>query len=326
MPVESAFENNSAAIKLMKRRLAKFETAEGRLKGLHYEPQANDVVITTTPKAGTSWMQQICHQLRSHGDMDFEEISAVVPWLELAHDQGQDLKAVQFGEQDGMPRFFKTHAWANHCPKFRKAIVVLRSPEDVLVSFYHFFEDWFFESGTVSMDAFAEEFWLARDIPTSKMQNASYFVHLISWYKRREEKGVLIVFFEDLINDLQGQVKRIAKFLSTSDISLDDGMTVQTAVRCSSFEFMKSHESQFDEHLSKLARNEACGMEKTAGMTRSKLTKGKVGSGVVLSDAIRQRIQQKWKEVVEPVTGCASYNDLRKQLTASRNNSDGRCI
>ena len=29
------------------------------------------------------------HQLRSRGSMDFEEISVVVPWIEMAHDLGQ---------------------------------------------------------------------------------------------------------------------------------------------------------------------------------------------------------------------------------------------
>lgn len=48
------------AIALMKKRLSGFETEEGRLKGLSYVPTCLDeVVITTTPKAGTTWMQQV---------------------------------------------------------------------------------------------------------------------------------------------------------------------------------------------------------------------------------------------------------------------------
>jgi hypothetical protein len=41
----------------------------------------------------------------------------VVPWLELAYDQGQDLNATQYGDDDGIPRVFKSHAWYDHCPK-----------------------------------------------------------------------------------------------------------------------------------------------------------------------------------------------------------------
>lgn len=140
MPYESASTSESTAIAAMKKALGGFETEDGRLKGLDYQPGPRDVVITTTPKAGTTWAQQICHQLRTGGDMDFEEISQVVPWLELAHDQGQDLTAKQWGDAGGHLRFFKTHAWAGDCPPFPKTIVVLRDPCDVVVSFWRFFE------------------------------------------------------------------------------------------------------------------------------------------------------------------------------------------
>lgn len=152
--------------------------------------------------------------------MSFSEISEVVPWLELAADQGQDLEAPQYGDAKGLPRFFKTHAWAGHCPKFPKTIVVLRNPEDVLLSFYKFFEDWFFEKGTISLDSFADEFWLSRGIPESKMENASYFIHLLSWYQRREDPSVLILFFEDLLEDLEGEVQKVARFVRTKEVSL----------------------------------------------------------------------------------------------------------
>lgn len=151
--------------------------------------------------------------------MEFEEISAAVPWLELAYDQGQNLEAPQYGHKDGLPRIFKTHAWAEHCPKFPKVIVVLRDPEDVVLSFYKFFEGWFFDPGTLSLETFAREFWLARGVPTSKMQNASYFVHLISWYKLKDDPNVLIVFFEDLKKDLKSEVERVAQFISTDKVS-----------------------------------------------------------------------------------------------------------
>jgi hypothetical protein len=150
--------------------------------------------------------------------MSFDEISEVVPWLELAYDQGQDLDAPQYGHAQGSPRFFKTHAWERDCPKFSKTIIVIRRPEDVLVSFYGFFEDWFFEPGTISLDDFAQEFWLARGVPPTKMQNASYFVHLVSWYERRQDPTVLFLCFEDLLEDLEGQIRRIARFVSNDKV------------------------------------------------------------------------------------------------------------
>jgi hypothetical protein len=323
MPWDETVKDGSESemIALLKQRLSKLETETGRLQGLSYQPRPTDVVITTTPKAGTTWMQQICHQLRSDGDMTFDEISRVVPWIELAYDQHQDLDTPQWNAAaeaeavTGLPRFFKTHAWADHCPPFQKTIVVLRNPNDVLASFYRFFSGWFFEPGSITLDSFAEEFWLARGLPTSRMQNASYFHHLVSWYKRRNDPGVLIVFFEDLKENIQQQVERIAKFVSTEQHNFNRPELVQKAVEHSSYAFMKAHESHFDERLSKLARNEACGLPKMAGMDQSKLNEGNVGTGQNhLSDSLKVQVQQKWKDVVEPVTGCATYDELRQQL------------
>lgn len=256
-------------------------------------------------------MQQICHQLRSEGDMSsFDEISQVVPWIELALDQGQDLESPQFRNDAGLPRLFKTHAWENHCPSFPKTIVVMRHPYDVLVSFYHFFEDWFFESGTVSLEAFAREFWLARGEPQSKMENASYFHHLISWYKRRNDKTVLFVFYEDMKENVAQQVSRVATFLSTKEYNFEKSISI--AIANSSFEFMKSQGSKFDEKLSKSTRNEACGLAKTAGMHKTKLRIG--CSGSTLTSDLKEQIDRKWMEIVTPITHCDNYDEFRSSF------------
>ena len=78
---------------------------------------------------------------------------------------------------------------------------------------------------------------------------------------------------------------------------------------------MKKNESHFDEKLSKLSRNEACGLPKDAGMKRSKIVDGKKGKGKVeLSQRLRDAIQAKWKEVVQPETGCENYEALRQEF------------
>lgn len=267
-------------------------------------------------------MQQICHQLRSAdegGDMTFREITGVVPWLELAVDQGQDLESKQYGEDEGKPRLFKTHAWEEHCPKFPKSIVVVRNPYDVVLSFYWFFEDWIFEPGMVSLDLFASEFWLVRDRPTSRMSNASYFGHLVSWYERREDPSVLFVFFEDLKEDLEKEVRRVAKFLSTDQHKFDQDAFVEVAVKHSIFPFMKAHERHFDESMAKLSRNGPMGLPKDAGMRKSKLVSGRIGEGAeTLSDELKAKIDERWRATVEPVTKCQTYEDLRTQMTKDR--------
>lgn len=62
MPFELT-ASETASVAEMKKKLGGFETEIGRLKGLDLVLSPTDVVITTSPKAGTTWVQQICHQV-----------------------------------------------------------------------------------------------------------------------------------------------------------------------------------------------------------------------------------------------------------------------
>ncbi|EDQ92076.1 uncharacterized protein MONBRDRAFT_22879 [Monosiga brevicollis MX1] len=303
MPHEAEHQD-SEAMKLLKQRLGGLETEEGRTKGLEFKPQPTDCFVVTTPKAGTTWMQQICHQLRTGGSMDFDEISEVVPWIELAHDLDHPLDAPQVAA----PRVYKTHCWYDHCPKGGKYIVVVRHPEDVALSFFNFFQGWYFEPGEIDITTFLREFWLKRGEPASRMQNASYHHHLTSWYHHRLDDNVLWVFFEDMKEHLEETVRRVDRFLGLH--SPDD--VIQTAVEHSSFAFMKTHESQFDEHITKRKRNPACGLPVEAGLGGGKVNQGQVGAAkaAIPSDVLSD-IRDKWAKVVTPVTGHADYATFR---------------
>lgn len=67
--------------------------------------------------------------------MSFEEISLVIPFIELHHAYGyEDLDA----PQPGCQRAFKTHRWQPWCPggfqDYCKYIYVIRDPVDVRFS------------------------------------------------------------------------------------------------------------------------------------------------------------------------------------------------
>ena len=137
-----------------------------------------------------------------------------------------------------------------------------------------FIKGWIFQPGEVSIHDFITHFWLARGAPENDMQNASYYHHINSWWAHHEDKNVLWLFFEDLKEDLAREVKKIAQFL---DIGKDDAELQALAVEHSSFQFMSSHPSHFDEHVSKQKRNSVMGISPTAGMNQGKVRKGNVG-------------------------------------------------
>ncbi|CAB3987404.1 sulfotransferase domain-containing [Paramuricea clavata] len=83
----------SAGVQLLIQRASGLKTVQGTNLGLSFKPRSDDVFVVTVMKCGTTWMQQILHQLRSGGDMSFDEISNVVPYIELAYDTEIDLEA-----------------------------------------------------------------------------------------------------------------------------------------------------------------------------------------------------------------------------------------
>lgn len=85
----------SKEMKLLIQRASDVVTEQAKDHGMNFKPRSDDVFVTTLVKCGTTWMQQILHQLRSGGDMSFDEISDVVPYLESAYDTKMDIEAEQ---------------------------------------------------------------------------------------------------------------------------------------------------------------------------------------------------------------------------------------
>ena len=86
---------SAEGIERVKRNQTLYISAESRLKGSQFKPRESDIFIVTYLKCGTTWMQQIVHQLKTGGDMSFDEITDVVPCIELAYDLQCDLDREQ---------------------------------------------------------------------------------------------------------------------------------------------------------------------------------------------------------------------------------------
>lgn len=281
--------------------MSRFSTTEGVARGLAFEPRASDVFIATYPKCGTTLMQQIVHGLRTSGDMDFRDISEVIPWLELAADLGLDPTAAQRAE----PRAYKTHLAWNGLPKGGRSIYLLRDPEAALISFYHFFSGWFFEPGAFDLETFALDFVLSRE------GNGDYWEHLVSWWPHRNDPDVLYLLYEDVVADLPAGVRRVAAFLGLDD----DEDRIAVATRQASIEFMRRYPTLWEDVLIREKRNLAMGIPAEAGST--KVRSGQADASVdELTPAVQEAWRRRWAERVEPVTGCSDYAALRRVIGA----------
>lgn len=208
-----------------------------------FAARPTDVLITTAPKAGTTWMQQILHQLRTGGDTDFQRIDDVVPWLELPR-PGQSLaeRLARF-EAIRNPRVFKTHCTYEQTPGVETARILLttRDPRDCCVSFYHHLtnltEAAREQLGVAAPDSFDPFFerW---------MEFGAWFRNVRSWWPHRDRPNVLVLRYEDLKRDLEGAIETIARFLEWP-------LTAETKVntlRYASFAWMKAHSDRFAHH------------------------------------------------------------------------------
>lgn len=269
---------------------------EERKRGLGLKLRPTDVVISPFGKSGTTWTQQIVHCLRTRGDMDFDDISLVVPWIESSPMLGIDLDA----EQKANPRAFKSHLGWNEIPKGGRYIVAIRDPRDALFSVFKFMEGWFFEPGAIELDDYAREYFI---------QDRDYWKHLSSWWPRRNDDDVLLMAFEHMKKDLSGTIERIAAFI---DIELDEELR-QITEEHASLPFMQQHKDKFDDLLMREMSERVALLP--SGSDSAKVRAGKVGEHAKhLGDDVVAEIDAIWQQEISEKFGFSSYQALIASL------------
>lgn len=257
-----------------------------------YRPRPTDVVITPYGKSGTTWTQQIVHTLRTRGDMDFDDISRVVPWIETSRVLGLDVNA----EQSAFPRAFKSHLAYDKMPTGATYINVIRNPVDAAFSAFKFMEGWYVEPGTITADKFV----------STVGKDAGYEKHFVSWWPHRSDDTVLYLVFEHMKADLEGTIERIAAFIG---IELDDELRAIT-LEHASLPFMQKYKDRFDDAMMRSYSEESV---LPLGSDSAKVRAGKVGDHALSQDTVAM-IHDKWRDLVAPVTGFDSYEALIDSL------------
>jgi hypothetical protein len=267
-----------------------------------YRPQSTDLIISPFGKCGTTWLQQTFHTLRTKGDMEFDDISRVVPWIETSRALGLDLGA----PQKASPRGFKSHLSYDLVPKGARYVVSLRDPKDALVSWYRFMEGWWFEPGTVTLDATVKRAIAQRG------KGRDYWHHLTSWWEQRENPDVLLLSYEHMSAEPEAHIRRLAHF---AGIALDDALLALTLER-TSLSFMLAHKDRFDDKLMRDLSERVGGLP--SGSDSSKVRQGKVGGyREEMTPELAAAIDDAWRETVTPKTGFASYAELEAALRSA---------
>lgn len=232
------------------------------------EHRPGDIVISTSMKAGTTWMQGIVRNMLWPGD-DIPGGSVESPWVEARWTPLEEINATLAAQEHR--RFIKTHLPADGLPIHEEVlyIVVARDGRDVFMSTVNHWEkmrddfiDWVNElaeaDGVAPLpkyDGDVHRFfdrWISQGSFPWQDDGApwwSHLHHISTWWELRERPNVLLVHYNDLLADLETEMRRIAAFCG---IGVPEHMWAAVTDRCTLAEMrsradaLKSYDEVFD--------------------------------------------------------------------------------
>jgi hypothetical protein len=205
----------------------------GRWDGFEFRP--GDIVISTPPKCGTTWMQMLCALLIFGGPEFPAPLDQVSPWLDMCTRPLAEVTAALTTQPHR--RFIKTHTPLDGLPRHAEVtyLMVGRDPRDVAISFEHHLANINFarvlqlraaaignedlavppEPRVRSEDpAVRFRTFVADDTPPPTPPTlASVLRHLNTGWLLRDDSNVALFHYSDLMADLEGELLRLARIL-----------------------------------------------------------------------------------------------------------------
>ena len=197
-----------------------------------FKPRPDDIVISTSYKAGTTLTQTIvANMLFPDGDMP-GPVGSLSPWLDMRLGPLQDILAGL--EAQTFRRCVKTHLPLDGLKFFDeiKYVVVARDPRDVfmsLVNHYGSHTPLFFEKLNGLPGRVGDEFpeydgdihklwhnWITRGWFEWESDGYPYWSHLHhakTWWEYRHLPNIRLIHYNDLRADLEGQMRALADYL-----------------------------------------------------------------------------------------------------------------
>ena len=208
----------------------------------------DDIIISTYAKSGTTWVQQIVSQLLFNGQTGLP-VAEMSPWLDLRVPP-KHIKLAEIEKQTHR-RFLKTHLPVDalvFSPKARY-IYIGRDGRDVVWSMYNHHANanqaWYealndtpgrvgppIERPPESIRQYFQG-WMDRD----GHPFWPFWENIRSWWEIRTLPNVFLLHFENLKQDMPGEIRRIAAFLG---VAIDESKWPDILKHCS-FDYMKAN-------------------------------------------------------------------------------------
>jgi aryl sulfotransferase len=224
----------------------------------HYTPRAGDIVIATAPKCGTTWTQQIVSLLVFQSP-EPKEIQNTSPWIDFRLPPIEAVTAAIDAQTHR--RFLKSHLPFDAMPIYDEVryIHVARDGRDAFMSWNNHTSNYSPTARQMQGAAGEADESIARPLPMPHATPHDHFQVWIdesadvrlrddspasnffalerSWWAARKRPNVLLVHYNDMKADLDGEMRRIAAFLG---IDIAEGLWPQL-VSAAGFEFMRAN-------------------------------------------------------------------------------------
>lgn len=197
-----------------------------------YRPRAGDVLVATYPKCGTTWMQQIVSLLIFQSP-EPRAVTQTAPWIDARFTRSLD-DMIAAIEAQTHRRSLKSHLPFDALPHYDevRTIHVARDGLDALMS-WHNHSLRYRRHASLDAAGLGDE-TVARPYPRpaedpraffrewmglegrereSDVSAAAFFDTEKSYWSARRAANLLLVHYNDLLADLDGEMRRIAAFL-----------------------------------------------------------------------------------------------------------------
>lgn len=197
-----------------------------------YRPRAGDVVVATYPKCGTTWTQQIVSLLIFQSP-EPRPVTMIAPWIDSRFMRPLD-DMIGAIEAQTHRRALKSHLPFDALPRYGevRTIHVARDGLDALMSWHNHSLRYKrhaaldaagigdetvgrpYPRPAESPRAFFRE-WMGLEGPEREgdVSAAAFFDTEKSYWSARRAANLLLVHYNDLLADLDGEMRRIAAFL-----------------------------------------------------------------------------------------------------------------